>query len=160
MSDSTSNGELRLTTTLQPRGPAAAVVLSDQQAAVLQTGSKTPPVTVTVNGAYTFQGRVGRMGGETLVGFNKAVRSAAGVEAGDEIEVVIAVDDADRSVAAPDDLAAALAAEEGAAEAYRRLAPSHQKEYVRWITEAKRPDTRARRVAQAVERIRAGQARR
>lgn len=150
---------LRLTTTLHPRGPAAALLLTDDQVAAIAGGPKTPAVTVTVNGSYTFQGRIGRMGGENLLGFNKAVRTAAGVEAGDTVEVVIVAETAPRTVEVPDDLAAALA-EAGAAEAFAGLAPSHRKEYVRWVTEAKRPETRAKRVGEAVPMILEGRARR
>lgn len=149
---------LTMTVTLQPRGPAAAIVLTDEQVQLLGGGPKTPPVSVTVNG-YTFAGRVGRMNGENLVGLAKAVRQAAGVEAGDTVEVHLVLDDGDRRVAVPDDLAEALA-EAGATEAFEALAPSHRKEYVRWVTEAKKPETRARRVADAVPMIREGKPRR
>lgn len=151
--------ELRLTTTLQARGPAAAIVLTDDQVAALAGGPKTPAVRVTVNGGYTFDGRVGRMGGENLVGFNKATRIAAGVEAGDTIEAVIVADTAERNVDVPEDLATAMAAA-GVSDAFAALAPSHRKEYVRWITEAKKSETRATRVAEAVVRIGTGQPRR
>ena len=87
------------------RGNEAKVAV---RVAALAGGPKTPAVTVTVNGSYTFSGRVGRMGGENLVGFNKAVRTAAGVEAGDTIDAVLSVDAAPRDTAVPDDLAAAL----------------------------------------------------
>lgn len=150
---------LRLTTTLEPRGPAAAVVLTDDQVHELAGGPRTPAVTVTVNGTYTFEGRVGRRGGENLVGFNRAVREAAGVSPGEEIEVEITADLGAREVAVPDDLARALGTA-GASGAFEALAPSHRKEYVRWITEAKKPETRARRVAEAVERVAEGRPRR
>lgn len=150
---------LHLTTTLEPRGPAAAIVLTDEQVATLAGGPKTPPVKVTVNGTYTFAGRVGRMGGQNLVGFNKATRTAAGVEPGETIEVVIELDGAERTIQVPDDLAVALD-EAGIADRFADLAPSHRKEYVRWITEAKRPETRAKRVEEAVGRIREGTPRR
>lgn len=150
---------LRLTTTLQPRGPAAAIVLTDEQVAVLGGGAKTFPVTVTFRGGATFQGRVARMGGEHLVGLNKAVREAVGVAVGDTVDVVIALDAAERTADVPDDLAAALAAGD-AAGAFAALAPSHRKEYVRWITEAKKAETRAKRVADAVSMIREGRPRR
>jgi hypothetical protein len=149
---------LTLTVVLQPRGPAAAVILTDEQVQQLAGGPKTPPVTVTVNG-YTFRGRVGRMNGENLVGFNKATRDAAGVAPGDKVKVVIAVDEAERSVDIPDDLAKALAKAK-ATDAFSKLAPSHRKEYVRWITEAKRPETRAKRIDEAVALIREGRPRR
>jgi hypothetical protein len=150
---------LRLTATLQPRGPAAAIVLSDEHVATLADGQKTPAVTVTVDDRYTFQGRVGRMGGENLVGFNKAVRTAAGVSAGDTIDVVIVADTTERQVEVPADLAEALERADASA-AFAALAPSHRKEYVRWITEAKRPETRAKRITEGVVMISEGRARR
>jgi hypothetical protein len=152
-------GRLTLKTTLVPRGPAAAVMLTDEQLEHLGQGAKTPAVRVTVNGGYAFDGRVGRMKGETLVGFNKAVRTAAGVEAGDEIEVELVVDTAPREVEVPEDLAAALAAEPGATEKFDALAYSHRKEFARWVADAKRAETRERRVAEAVQKVLAGQTR-
>lgn len=150
---------LRLSATLQPRGPAAAIVLTDEQVAALAGGPKNPPVKVTVNGGYTFDGRVGRMGGENLVGFNKAVRAAAGVEAGQTIDVVIVADTGERTVEVPDDLAEAMATAD-VTDMFTELAPSHRKEYVRWITEAKRPETRAKRITEAVQKIGEGKPRR
>lgn len=149
---------LTLTVVLQPRGPAAAVILTDEQVQGISGGPKTPPVTVTVNG-YTFRGRVGRMNGENLVGFNKANRDAAGVAPGDKVEVQIALDEGERSVDVPGDLAKALAKAQ-ATDAFSQLAQSHRKEYVRWITEAKRPETRAKRIDEAVPLIREGRPRR
>jgi hypothetical protein len=149
---------LTLTVTLQPRGPAAAVVLTDEQVQAISGGPKTPPVTVTVNG-HTFRGRIGRMNGENLVGFNKANRDAAGVAPGDKVKVSIALDEGERGVDVPEDLAAALAKAK-ATETFAKLAPSHRKEYVRWITEAKRPETRAKRIAEAVPLISQGRPRR
>lgn len=149
--------DLRLKVTLQARGPAAAIVLSDEQVASLGAGAKAFPVRVTVNGR-TFAGRVARMGGENLIGLNKAVRTEVGAEAGDTVTAVITVDTVDRSVAPPDDLAAALKKAK-AAKAFDALAPSHQKEYVRWITEAKKDETRAKRVAEAVVMIAEGRPR-
>lgn len=53
----------------------------------------------------------------------------------------------------PSDVAAALAGAPEAAARWMRLPPSHRAEYLRWVTEAKTPETRARRVAQKVERL-------
>ncbi len=151
---------VRITTILQPRGPAAAVILTDEQVAEIGQGAKTPPVQVTVNGGYTFGGRIGRMGGESLLGFNKASRLAAGVEAGDEITIDVVLDAAPRDVDVPDDLAAALTADTAARAAFDALAYSHRKEYARWVAEAKRPETRERRIAETVTQVLAGQTRR
>ncbi len=142
--------DLQLTTTVEPRGPAAAIVLTDEQVAVLG-GGKAFPVRVTV-GPVTVAGRVARMGGENLVGLSRERRAALGVEAGDTVDVVIALDTGERTVAVPPDLAAALA-EAGAREAFDRLAPSHRREHVRSVTEAKRPETRARRVTAVVTAV-------
>src|SRR4051794_41912216 len=74
-------GSVRFTAELTPRGPAAAVVLDDEQVAAVGDGAKRFPVVATVNG-YTWRTSVMRMGGEFLVGLNSAVRQEAGVEAG------------------------------------------------------------------------------
>ncbi|MGY1609467.1 MULTISPECIES: YdeI/OmpD-associated family protein [unclassified Geodermatophilus] len=142
--------ELRLTTTLEPRGPAAAIVLTDEQVAGLGAG-RTFPVRLTI-GPVTVEGRLARMGGENLVGLSRERRSALGVEAGDTVDVLITVDTAERTVEVPPDLAGALAAA-GVRDAFDRLAPSHRKEHVRSVVEAKKPETRARRVTAVVTAV-------
>ncbi len=64
-----------------------------------------------------------------------------------------------KPVVVPDDLAAALARSPRARATFEKFSPSHRREYVEWITDAKRDDTRARRVAQAVEWLAAGKSR-
>jgi Bacteriocin-protection, YdeI or OmpD-Associated/Domain of unknown function (DUF1905) len=121
--------------------------------------AKRPPVTVTING-FEFRTRLAVYGGQPMVGVSKANRAGAGIDIGDAFDVVIAVDTAPREIAVPPDLAEALAEEPAAAGTFDRLSFSHRREYVQWITEAKRPETRARRVADALERLRAGEPRR
>ncbi|MDO4776729.1 MAG: YdeI/OmpD-associated family protein [Cardiobacteriaceae bacterium] len=53
----------------------------------------------------------------------------------------------------PDDFAQALTAHPDAETRFLALPPSHRREYLKWIAEAKRADTRARRIAQAIARI-------
>jgi hypothetical protein len=151
-------GVLRFTTQLQARGPAAAVVLDDDQVAAIGEGPKRFPVVATVNG-YTWRTSVARMKGEFVVGLSREVRQGAGVEAGDEVEVTVALDVAPREVEVPAALAEALAADPEAAALFDRMAFTHRKEYARWVAEAKKEETRQRRVQQAVEMIRAGQTR-
>ena len=148
---------LRLKVTLEPRGPAAAIVLTDDQVATLGDGKKTFPVRVEVAGT-TVALRLARMGGENLIGFSKAARAEAGVEIGGSYLVVIARDDGERTVDVPDDLASALRSGRALTK-FEALAYSHRKENVRWVTEAKRPQTRADRIAKTVEMVRAGQTR-
>jgi hypothetical protein len=147
-----STGFLRLRAVLEPRGPAAALVLSDEQVRAIAGDVRTPPVRVTVNG-HTFRGRVGRRGAEALVGFNKAQRAACRVEAGDAVDVELALDDAPREAELPPALAAALADDPIARSAFDALAYTHRKELARSIGEAKRPETRERRLADAVTRL-------
>ena len=151
-------GRVQFTTRLQARGPAAAVVLDDEQVAVVGEGAKRFPVKAVVNG-YEWRTSVARMGGEFLVGLNREVREGAGVEAGDEVEVVLELDTAPREVELPHALAQALATDPPAQAAFDAMAFTHRKEYARWIAEAKREETRDRRVQQALEMIREGKTR-
>jgi hypothetical protein len=143
---------------LQARGPAAAVVLDDAQVAIVGEGAKRFPVVATVNG-YTWRTSVARMGGEFVLGLSKEVRQGAGAQAGDEVDVTIELDAAPREVEVPEALAVALAADPEASAAFGRMAFTHRKEYARWVAEAKREETRQRRVVQAVEMIRSGKTR-
>lgn len=147
---------LTLTLTLQARGPAAAFVLTDDQAESIGEGRKAFPVRVDVAGT-TLQLRLARMGGENLIGFAKAAREKAALTIGESYEVTITADAADRAVEIPEDLAAALADDKAAKSAFEALAPSHRKEFARWITEAKRPTTRTQRVTKTLEMLHAGE---
>jgi len=158
LSEDRRMGVIRFRAQLQPRGPAAAIVLDDAQVATVGEGAKRFPVKATVNG-YTWRTSVARMGGEFLLGLNREVREGAGVQASDEVEVTIELDAAPRDVEVPEALAAALATDPHARAAFERMAFTHRKEYARWIAEAKREETRQRRVHQALEMIRAGKAR-
>jgi hypothetical protein len=151
-------GSIRLTATLVARGPAAAVVLDDDQVAAVGEGAKRFPVVATVNG-HAWRTTVTRMRGEFLLGLNRSVRDAAGVEAGDTVEVELALDTAPREVEMPAELTAALAEDPQARAAFEILAYSHRKEYARWIAEAKRDETRQARAATALAMLREGRTR-
>lgn len=113
---------------------------------------------VTANGR-TWRASVASMGGEYLIGLSKQARADAGLEIGDVVTLTVAADEAPREVEVPPALAAALAADPVAAAAYERLAFTHRKEFARWVEEAKREETRDRRVAQALEMLREGRTR-
>jgi hypothetical protein len=115
--------------------------------------SKRPSVAVTING-YTYRTTAVRMGGRYLVPLSAENRTGAAVAAGDEVDVDIVLDDAPREVALPDDLDAALDADARAN--YAALSFTHRKEWVRWIEEAKKPETRAARVEKTVAALREG----
>ena len=115
-------------------------------------GGKRAAVKLTI-GDRTARLRLGVMGGRNLLGLSKAVRAELGVEIGDAVHAVIELDTDERTVDLPDDFASALDAEPGARAAFDALPPSHRKEHVRAIVEAKRPETRTRRIEAAVAKL-------
>ena len=142
---------------LDPFGPAAAIVLSDDEVAALG-GGKRAAVRVTIDGRSA-RLRLAVMGGQNVIGLSKAARAELGVEAGAEVTAQIALDEAPREVDVPEELAVALAADPEAGAAYQRLAFTHRKEYAVWVAEAKRPQTRTRRVEQALAMLKDGRTR-
>jgi hypothetical protein len=116
--------------------------------------SKRPSVTVTING-HTYRSTVAPMGGRFMLPLSAENRNAALVAAGDIILVTITADAAPRETPLPGDLAAALTPR--AREFFDGLAPSHRKEWVRWVEEAKKPETRAARVEKTAAALAAGQ---
>lgn len=144
--------ELRVHTTLEGRGPAAAIILSDEQVASFGAG-KTFPVAVTIGGR-TARLRLARMGGQNMIGFSKAVRADLGVEIDQEVDAVIRVDAAEREVDIPPALAAALDADPALRGAFDALSYSVRKEHARSVAEAKQDATRDRRVEKVVETLR------
>jgi len=114
---------------------------------------KRPPVLVTI-GSHRWRSTVASMGGKYLVGIPKEHRGPAGLSGDEsELEVTLKLDSAPRTATLPQDLEEALA-EEGLGDAFRRLPPSGQKEWVRQVESAKAEATRARRIAKAVEAAR------
>jgi hypothetical protein len=139
-----------------PRGVGALVVLPVAAATVFGTRARVP-VRATFNG-IPYQGSAMPMGeGIFGLGITKAIRAAAGVDLGDSVHVVVERDGEERSVDVPDDLAGALRIA-GLEDGFAAMALTHRREYVRWVTEAKRADTRASRVSKAIAMVGAGKA--
>jgi hypothetical protein len=130
-----------------PRGHGALVVLPDNSTKIFGTRA-TVPVRATFNG-IPYRGSAMPLGdGRFGLGITKAVRTAAGVPIGDTGHVVVERDAEERAVEVPDDLLVALRAA-GLEDRFAALAPTHRREYVNWITTAKRETTRAARLAKA-----------
>jgi antitoxin component of MazEF toxin-antitoxin module len=110
------------------------------------------PITATFNGV-PYRGSIVRMGGGAVLGVQKAMMAEAGVRVGDSITVVVRNDEGPRVVEVPVDLAEALARNGAARAAFEGLSFSHKRQYVRSITEAKRPETRARRIELTIEQL-------
>jgi Bacteriocin-protection, YdeI or OmpD-Associated/Domain of unknown function (DUF1905) len=118
-------------------------------------GRARPPVKVTIRG-HTWRTTPGVYGGVGYVGVNRAVKAATGVDAGDRVRVTMELDTQPRTVTVPPDLRSALSADAAANASFAKLSFTHQREYVEWVEEAKRAETRARRIAATVERVREG----
>jgi hypothetical protein len=143
---------LQIRTVLAAQGPAAAIELTDEQVDELG-GGRRAPVVVRI-GERTARLRLAVMGGRNLIGLSKAARADLGVEIGDEIDAAIDVDAHDREVELPDDLAVALQSDPALRPAFDALSYSRRKELARSVADAKRPDTRERRVEAAIEELR------
>ena len=146
-----SNDPITFTVTLLSAGKTATGMVIPDAVVEGLGGGRRPPVKVTIRG-YTYRNTVAVMGGQYMVGVAAEHRSAAGVSAGDTVEVTLELDSETRTVDVPADLAEALEAA-GATEAFARLAFSHRKEHVRAVEDAKKPESRARRIATAVETV-------
>ena len=118
-------------------------------------GRARPPVTVTIGG-HTWRTTPGVYDGVGHVVVNRFVKAATGVDAGDRVQIEMELDAKPRTVRVPADLRTALAADPVAKKAFADMSYTHRREYVDWVEEAKRSDTRARRIAGMVERVRAG----
>jgi bifunctional DNA-binding transcriptional regulator/antitoxin component of YhaV-PrlF toxin-antitoxin module len=101
------------------------------------------PVKVTTNG-YTWRSTVGNRDGIQYIVVNAAARRHAGVKAGDVVTIILEPDTEKRDIEIPLQLRKALGAK--LAEKLKSLSFSHKKEFVVWYSEAKKEDTRARRV--------------
>ena len=115
-------------------------------------GAKRVPVKVSINGA-DYRGSVVRMGGKYMLGVPRVFRDAAGVKAGVNIVVTMELDTEPRTVEMPADLAEALQKAD-LGNAWEKMSYTHKKEHVNAIAEAKRPETRVRRIEKAIEMIR------
>jgi hypothetical protein len=118
-------------------------------------GTSRPKVKATVNDV-TLRTTVSVYGGRSYVGFRKEIQEAVGIRIGDRVRVRIEPDTAPREVEVPDDLAQALRKDPAASQAFAGLSYTHRKEYARWVEDAKKPETRQRRVEKTIEMLRAG----
>jgi hypothetical protein len=121
--------------------------------AVAALGShKKPPVKVSI-GDHTYRSTVAAYGDVFMLPLSKENRQAAGVQAGDRVEVTIELDTEPRTVQVPPDLATALSEKPGATEAFAALSYTMRKEYVRQVESAKAQETRERRIANIVNKL-------
>jgi len=112
-------------------------------------GKARPPVKVTIN-KHTFRSTIFNREGITFVVINKANREGAKVKGGDKVEVLMELDTEPRVVELPKDFEKALKGDKSAWTRWQKLSFSHQREHVMAIDDAKKPETRLRRIEKAI----------
>jgi Bacteriocin-protection, YdeI or OmpD-Associated/Domain of unknown function (DUF1905) len=112
-------------------------------------GEARPAVKMTLLGK-TFRTRVSVYGGKYFLGLWKAVREEHALEPGQELEVTLEPDHEPREIAAPKELAAAMKKNAAARAGWDAMSFTHKREWATAIADAKKPETRERRVAQAI----------
>ena len=144
---------MRFRATLELRGrTATGFSVPDDVVEALGAGRR-PPVVVTIGG-HTYRTTIASRGGVYLLGVSAENREAAGVAAGDEVDVDVELDTQPREVEVPPDFAQALDGDPAARAAFDALSYSHKQRHVLAIEGAKAPETRQRRIAKALEMLR------
>ena len=117
--------------------------------------SKRPAVRVTING-HSYRSTIAPRGGVYMLPVSAEQREAAGIAAGDEVDVLLELDTAPREVEIPNDLAKALAKEPDAKRFFDGLSYSNKQRHVLSIEGAKTAETRQRRIDKAITMLREG----
>jgi hypothetical protein len=119
-------------------------------------GSKRPKVKATIDG-IPYRGTLVRMGTERhLLLILKSIRVQTGKTFGDEVHLTIEADTSPRIVELPEGLKRAFKTEKEAKAFFEKLSYTHQKEYVAWINDAKKEETRQARVIKTIEMLKKG----
>jgi hypothetical protein len=145
-------GKQRFKAVLQPSGRGGGHIVEVPTKVTQALGGKRRiPVTATFNGV-PYRGSIVRMGEVAILGVTKAIMEAAEVSPGEKLDVVVELDLEPRHVEIPAEFAEALA-RSGLRDAFEAMSYSHRREHVEAILEAKREDTRQRRIERALEMI-------
>jgi hypothetical protein len=116
--------------------------------------SKRPKVKAMIEGV-PYRGILTRMGTDChILGIRKDIREQIGKTFGDEVAITVEPDTEARVVEVPAELKKAFRSDKEAKALFDKLSYTHQKEYVNWINEAKREETRQDRISKTIEMLR------
>jgi len=119
-------------------------------------GSKRPKVKAMIEGV-PYRGLLVRMGGPNhMLIILKGIREQIGKTFGDEVKVIVEPDTEDRVIEIPKDLMKELKKDKEAKAFFDKLSYTHRKEYVRWVEEAKKAETRQSRIVKTIEMLKQG----
>ncbi|HEX6502718.1 MAG TPA: YdeI/OmpD-associated family protein [Terriglobales bacterium] len=116
-------------------------------------GKAKVPVKVTING-YTWRSTVGNRGGIQYIVVNAEARRSAGVKAGNVVTITLEADTEKREIEIPAPLQKALGAK--VSQRLNALSFTHKREFIVWYSEAKKDDTRLRRIEKMKKMLAAG----
>jgi hypothetical protein len=146
---------MRFHTTIELGGKTATGIRVPADVVASLASGKKPAVSVTIN-TYTYRSTVASFDGVFMLPVSAEVRAAAGVAAGDEVDVDVVLDMAPREVTVPADFAATLDADVAARRFFDGLSYSNKRRIVILIDDAKTPETRQRRIEKSVSALREG----
>jgi len=119
-------------------------------------GSKRPKVKAMIAGV-PYRGTLVRMGSKYhMLLILKGIREQIGKTFGDEIKVIVKPDAEPRIIEIPKDLSKEFKKDKQAEAFFDKLSYTHRREYVRWIEEAKRAETRQTRIIKTIELLKKG----
>ena len=113
------------------------------------------PVRATLDGVPETTSLMKYGSPQHMMGVAKAIRESIGKGPGDTIEVVLWKDEVERVVDVPVEFQKRMQKEK-LLPFFERLSYTHRKEYCRWLTEAKKEETRQARLVKAIEMLRKG----
>ena len=146
---------MRFRAVLQPDPTGAGTFIRVPRELNAKLGLKGRPKISAVIAGHPYRGSLMPMGDGTFcLGVLKAIQETAGVKRGDTVTVELALDTAPRVIDAPADLARALALDKRAGAAWERLSYTNKREMAGSLEQAKKPETRERRLAAALAKLR------
>jgi hypothetical protein len=119
-------------------------------------GSKRPKIKALIEGV-PYRGLLVRMGGPNhMLIILKGIREQIGKTFGDEVKIIVEPDTEERVIEIPKDLLKELKKDKETKAFFDKLSYTHQKEYVRWVDEAKKAETRQNRIVKTIEMLKKG----
>jgi Bacteriocin-protection, YdeI or OmpD-Associated/Domain of unknown function (DUF1905) len=146
---------MRFRTKILAAGKTAAGIEVPARVVEGLRSTKVPLVRVTING-YTYRSAVAVMGGKFMIGVSNDNRKAAGVAAGEIVDVDLELDTEPRELALPDDFATALGKDVKAKQFFEGLSNSKKQRLVLPVANGKTPETRQRNIDKAMSALREG----
>lgn len=134
-----------------PEFPGSAYAVFDFDVEAVFGTKARVPVVMTIDGK-TFRRNLARYAGEYLIVFNQELKDQTGYKAGDKFRLLLERNFEPRRIELPPEVRTSLA-EAGVLPAWEKLSYSHQKEDLAWLLEAKRDETKAKRLARLIAKL-------